>query len=570
VSLGKATITATAANGKKARCTVLVHLPWPASIQLDQTTLSLFMGESSTLTATLSPEGSDPTVTWSSSNEAVATVNENGEVSALLFGQATITVTTHNGLQASCALIVNKKAPTGIQVTPEAYLAVGYSVPLTATVLPYPGALQGVTWSSANPAIVSIDAETGVATGVALGSAEITVAAVDDPSITTTCTVIVSPMNELTLTGYTGNNVLITHTDGSTESLPVENEQALFIASQKTIKSITPEGGSAILIGRKADGNISLKLNGTAIAFRDAVDGAIPIGSYAEFLYIKTNATTLAGNYTLEADLDFMNNPSWGGGDATKFTGVFDGANHAISNLVINGTGNTHGLFGYLSGAAVVKNLGIASGSISTTGVIVGGFAGKMEGTAAIIGCYNKASVSSTGGNMNQVGGIVGWSIAGTDCKIIACYNTGRIQGASYVGGIVGYATGVLNVTACYNTGNVTGTGTVSLVAGIVPDVSTNNFITACYNTGTIACGAGSADEGAPIGANNNNKRVACYALTNTNNANVMQFSGTAWPATSAHAQWGVGDGSGDGKYWKDLGSWNSGSPVYPKLFFEQ
>jgi hypothetical protein len=46
-------------------------------------------------------------------------------------------------------------------------------------------------------------------------------------------------------------------------------------------------------------------------------------------------------------------------------------------------------------------------------------------------------------------------------------------------------------------------------------------------------------------------------------------FSNDAWPILAAHQQWGTGDGSGDGKYWKTLGNWNNGNPVYPKLWYE-
>jgi uncharacterized protein YjdB len=452
---------------------------------------------------------------------------------------------------------------------------------LVATVLPDNAANKDVTWESDAPTIASVD-QTGKVTALAVGSANITATSVADNTKTATCAVTVSAVSvpgSISFDGVAdGTDVELTYTDGTTDNLTVTGGAITPSTAIKTIKSIKIDTGNDILIGRKAaqGTTISLKIDGTAVALRAAdASGFIPIGSYAEFLLIKTNTATLGDSYKMEADLDFMNEPwPWAlptGGDNVKFTGTFDGAHHAVSNLVINGTSNTIGLFGYLSGNALIKNLGIASGAISTTGVIVGSFAGKMEGTATIIGCYNKASVTSKGGTGNQAGGIVGWSIAGTDCKIIACYNAGSVQGASYVGGIVGYATvgtgGMFTVTTCYNTGNVTGTGAAAAVAGIAPEIPNGgSVITACYNTGTIAAGA---NEGAPIGANTPAKRVADYALTNTNNANVTIFSDTAWPSTTDNAEWGTGDGSGSGTYWKSLGSWNGGSPVYPKLFFE-
>jgi uncharacterized protein YjdB len=546
--LGKAVITAEAVNGKKARCVVNVHLPWPIDIQLDQPTLSLFIGESETLTPVLQPESSDRTITWSSSDETIATVSEDGTVNALSFGGATITATTAKGLQATCALTVNKKAPTGVQIAPEVYLAIGYTEKLTATVLPFPGASQEVTWSSSNPAIISINAATGEATGVALGSAVITATAVDDQSITATCAATVSAMNNLTLTGYTGESILLTYTDNSTMTLPVHDGQAMLVHSSRTIKSLTPAGGSPILIGRKADSDVSLKFNGTALAFRDAVDGFVPIGTYAEFQLIKT---ALGGSYRQEADLDLMNE-SWT--PISIFSGTFTGDRHTIANLYVSrGTFGDNGLFGRSSNATI-QYVNIVSGSVSGKGASAG-ILGYMTG-GLVFACSNNADVS---GEDNNLGGIVGFTY-GTDPTIIACRNSGNITNTeAYNGGIVGYVGVATTIIACYNTGTITGK---TMNGGIV---GAGGNITASYNTGTIATDA--AGSWNSIG----NSGVACYTidLSAGHNNNATVFSGAAWPSTSANAEWGVGDGSGSGKYWKSLGNWNGGSPTYPKLFFE-
>lgn len=76
-------------------------------IELDQTTLSIKEGETATLAATVAPaNASNNSVTWSSSNEAIATV-EDGVVTAVAIGSTTITVTTTDGgLTATCAVTV--------------------------------------------------------------------------------------------------------------------------------------------------------------------------------------------------------------------------------------------------------------------------------------------------------------------------------------------------------------------------------------------------------------------------------------------------------------------------------
>lgn len=112
VAAGSAVITATA-DGKKGTCTVTVN---PKVIAVTGVSLipqekELIIGETFTLVATVLPaEASDPTVTWSSSAPEIATV-ENGLVSALAEGAATITVTTKDGGKtATCQITVKLPA----------------------------------------------------------------------------------------------------------------------------------------------------------------------------------------------------------------------------------------------------------------------------------------------------------------------------------------------------------------------------------------------------------------------------------------------------------------------------
>ena len=79
------------------------------AVTLGKDTLSLTVGETATLAATVEPENAtDKTVTWTSSNEDVATVDEDGVVTAVAAGTATITVTA-GGKTATCAVTVSAK-----------------------------------------------------------------------------------------------------------------------------------------------------------------------------------------------------------------------------------------------------------------------------------------------------------------------------------------------------------------------------------------------------------------------------------------------------------------------------
>ena len=83
-------------------------------VELDKTTLSLVEGTTGSLTATVAPENAtDTTVTWASDNPSVATVDQNGVVTAVSEGTATITVTTADGgFSDNCAVTVTAKAVT--------------------------------------------------------------------------------------------------------------------------------------------------------------------------------------------------------------------------------------------------------------------------------------------------------------------------------------------------------------------------------------------------------------------------------------------------------------------------
>lgn len=106
---GTAIITCTAKDGSgvSAGCTVTVTPIYPSGLKLSRSVLTLRTGKTSSLRTTVTPRNTDfKTVTWVSSNSAVATVDAKGKVKAIATGTATITVTTSHGLSASCTVTV--------------------------------------------------------------------------------------------------------------------------------------------------------------------------------------------------------------------------------------------------------------------------------------------------------------------------------------------------------------------------------------------------------------------------------------------------------------------------------
>lgn len=97
------------ATGDAATVTVKKPTVAATKVTLDKTTLSLEEGASAQLTATVTPANSTDTVTWQSSDTKVATVDENGNVTAVAAGKATITATA-GSKKATCAVTVTEKA----------------------------------------------------------------------------------------------------------------------------------------------------------------------------------------------------------------------------------------------------------------------------------------------------------------------------------------------------------------------------------------------------------------------------------------------------------------------------
>ena len=115
---GKATITVTANDDSGAQATCEVEVKqYVTSISLNKTSLSLEIGDEVTLSVTsvLPDNAHDKTYTWSSSDSAIASIDNSGMVTAKAKGKATIKVTANdgNGVNATCSVVVSPKCPEG-------------------------------------------------------------------------------------------------------------------------------------------------------------------------------------------------------------------------------------------------------------------------------------------------------------------------------------------------------------------------------------------------------------------------------------------------------------------------
>ncbi len=213
INPGTAVITAKTTDGLTAFCTVIVTGP-VTKVNLSQTSLSLNKGEAAMLTATVIPTNAkDKTITWFSSNPSVASV-DNGYVTAVNTGTASITAMSSNGITASCLVTVTNSV-TGISLNRTSLsLNKGKTATLIATITPADADQQTISWFSSNSNVATV--ADGIVTANGSGSATITAQTAN--GLTATCKVTVTnpvvkvTLNKTVLSLAKGNSATLTAT----------------------------------------------------------------------------------------------------------------------------------------------------------------------------------------------------------------------------------------------------------------------------------------------------------------------------------------------------------------------
>lgn len=177
---GVATITATTKDGGfTATCKVTVkrHV---SGVSLNKTSLNMYVGETESLTANVAPaDASDKNVSWSSGNSAVASVSNDGKVTANKPGTAVIKVVTNDlSKEATCTVTVKRHVESVELSQKEMRLYLGENKSLTATVLPSDASDKNVTWSSSDPNVATVST-TGNVVSKSVGTTVITVKTAD-------------------------------------------------------------------------------------------------------------------------------------------------------------------------------------------------------------------------------------------------------------------------------------------------------------------------------------------------------------------------------------------------------
>ena len=201
IKTGTTVITATTTDGTNlsASCTVNVTNPVIA-LTLDRISAELMVGQQITLQATCTPSNADNiNVSWSSNNEDIASVN-NGVVIAKGLGDAIITASSVNGIEATCKITVVPTPVTSLSLnTTSVDLVKDATYQLTCSITPEDATNKGLVWTSLNSGVASVN-ESGLVTAMSTGTTTIIVSSASNSEITASCIInVTTPVTSIKL-----------------------------------------------------------------------------------------------------------------------------------------------------------------------------------------------------------------------------------------------------------------------------------------------------------------------------------------------------------------------------------
>lgn len=215
------------------------------SVDLDYTDITLKMGEEFRLTALVLPEdASDKTVLWSSSDTNVATVNENGMVTAVNSGSATILCKSADSGETSMCNVTVYQPVTGVTISNESMtVRKGQEFWLNATCQPENAMNKLIIWSSSDTSIATVD-KNGKVTAVEPGDCVIT-ATSQDSGVTARCSLTVTQpitgifLNTNAKTILAGEKFVIIPT---IEPLDADNKNVTYTSSDTSVATVDSDG----------------------------------------------------------------------------------------------------------------------------------------------------------------------------------------------------------------------------------------------------------------------------------------------------------------------------------------
>ena len=274
-------------------------------------------------------------------------------------------------------------------------------------------------------------------------------------------------------------------------------------------------------------------------------DGYYTISSlvdWIEFATLVNNGTETNANAKLTGDFEVTRSYSFAdilvGTTTNKYSGTFDGQGHTLTFTKEGLTAGSIAPFRYISGATI-KNL-ITTGSMSTSGAIMGGVVAEAAGTCTIQNCSSSMTLTSSAANDATCGGILGRGDNNAAITVKYCLFNGKIVTNSITNsttnagnaGIVAYfrTNSGSSVQYCLNAGTLTSNSTQQ-VANIARNAGSGN-INNCYylsafgsaTDGTLAATASLLNGSIAYTLNTGNTETLFWGQGNLNKSNVEAY----------------------------------------------
>lgn len=336
---GTATVTATAkgiaegGSAVTATCTVTVYAAATGITGVDATK-TIKVGANHTFTAAVTPSEANQAITWESSDNTVATVDETGKVVGEKAGEAIITATSGDGkITVECVFTVENEAVTGITLdgTDVTDGAVDGTLTIVPTITPSNATIKTVTWSSSNKNTATVTAE-GVVTYHAPGTAVITAKSDSNPDVEATrnITVLGTPVTSVEIQDNEGTKiedeveVVLPLTGTNTKQLTA----ALNVGgSTPAVDTVTWSSNNTNAVTVDDTGLLTAKAPGTAIITVTTKDGG-----FEDTITVKVDGKNVTGVKIQIADEEITTYTLENGKKAT-FTAVLDPEDAAVQDV---------------------------------------------------------------------------------------------------------------------------------------------------------------------------------------------------------------------------------------------
>ncbi len=487
VGAGTATITVTNSENQTAKFKIkVVKKTQVTAIELNYDDKGVYTGKTFSLVADVQPSNATyKDVEWSSSNEKIATVTEDGVVKGISAGKARITCKSlDNPMVSKTCIVTVKVQTTGVRLnytTMTVYTTVKRQ--LTATVLPSTATNKKVTWETENKKIATVD-KNGVVTGLKEGTTYIT-CTTNNSGKTATCKVVVKKgvlskkvtLNKTKISIYDGKTYTLkatvspSNTTTKTLKWSSSDTSVAKVSSKGVVTAVAP--GTAVITCKTKDTGKTVKCT---VTVKKVVPKSVAIDKdYYQVGYkksIQLTATISPSNSTDKTLVWTSSNPKYAKVSSTgKVTGLKSGKTVTITVTTKSGKR--------------VDTCQVRVGTVSVTGV-------ELNKTSAVVGPGGNLQLKATVSPSTATNKKVKWS--SSDESVATVDSNGLVTGVT-VGKANIYCmtedgklydicqvtvkqVAVMGIKLDKNTLNLAKGKTYTLVATVIPEEASNQKVT--------------------------------------------------------------------------------------------